>query len=78
MRSIDITIEDVKKIFQDMFKQHQEALTKKQEEMFRSHENSIMQLISGNTTLRNRDLTISGKIADLKESLKFNQEEILI
>ena len=45
MGSIDITIEDVKKIFQDMFKQHQEALTKKQEEMFRSHENSIMQLI---------------------------------
>ena len=39
-----------------MFKQHQEAITKKQEEMFRSHENSIMQLISGNTTPTNQTL----------------------
>ena len=39
-----------------MFKQHQKAITKKQEEMFRSHENSIMQLISGNTTLTNQTL----------------------
>ena len=61
MGSTNITIEDIKKIFQDMFQQHQEAITKKQEEMFRSHENSIMQLISGNTTLKIRDLTISVK-----------------
>ena len=40
----NLTIEDIKKIFQDMFKQHQEAITKKQEKIFRSHENSIMQL----------------------------------
>ena len=60
MGSTNITIEDIKKIFQDMFQQHQEAITKKQEEMFRSHENSIMQLISGNTTLIS-DLTISVK-----------------
>ena len=33
MGSTNITIEDIKKIFQDMFKQHQEAITKKQEEM---------------------------------------------
>ena len=49
MGSAHITIEDIKKIFQDMFKQHQEAITKKQEEMFRSHEKGIMQLISENT-----------------------------
>ena len=61
MGSTNIAIEDIKKIFQDMFQQHQEAITKKQEEMFRSHENSIMQLISGNTTLKIRDLTISVK-----------------
>ena len=36
MGSTNITIEDIKKIFQDMFKQNQEAITKKQEEMFRS------------------------------------------
>ena len=50
MNSTNINLEDIKKIFQDMFKQHQEA---KQEEMFRSHENSIMRLISGNTALTN-------------------------
>ena len=59
-----------------MFKQHQEAVAKKQEEMFRSHENSIMQLISGNTTLTNQRLdNLSKEIADLKESLEFTQEE---
>ena len=77
MGSTNITIEDIKKIFQDMFQQHhQEAITKKQEEMFRSHENSIMQLISGNTTLTNQRLdNLSKEIADLKESLEFTQEE---
>ena len=76
MGSTNITIEYIKKIFQDMFKQHQEVITKKQEEMFRSHENSIMQLISGNTTLTNQRLdNLSKEIADLKESLEFTQEE---
>ena len=51
-------------------------MTKKQEEMFRSHENNIMQLISGKTTLTNQRLdNLSKETADLKESLKFNQEE---
>ena len=77
MGSTNITIEYIKKIFQDMFKQHQEVITKKQEEMFRSHENSIMQLISGNTTLTNERLgNLSKEIADLKESLDFTQEKI--
>ena len=59
-----------------MFEQHQEAITKKQEEMLRSHENSIMQLISGNTTLTNQRLdNLSKEIADLKESLEFTLEE---
>ena len=76
MGSTSITIEDVKKIFKDMFKQHEEAITKKQEEMFRSHENSITLLISENTTLTNDRLdNLSKEIADLKESLKFTQEE---
>ena len=56
-----------------MFKQHQEAITKKQEEMFRSW---IMQLISGNTTLTNQRLdSLSKEIADLKERLEFTQEK---
>ena len=72
----NITIEDIKNIFQDMFRQHQEAIRKKQEEMFRSHEHSIMQLISGNTTLTNQRLdNLSKEIADLKESREFTQEE---
>ena len=54
MGSTNITIEDIKKIFQDMFQQHQEAVTKKQEQMSRSHENNIMQLISGNTHNTNK------------------------
>ena len=50
-----------------MFKQHQEAITKKQEQMFRSHENSIMQLISRNAPLTNQRLeNLSKEIADLK------------
>ena len=76
MGSTNITIEYIKKIFQDMFKQHQEAITKKQEEIFRSHENGIMQLISGNTTLTSQRLdNLCKEIADLKESLEFTQEE---
>ena len=62
MVSTNIIIEDIKKIFQDMFKQHQEAITKKQEKIFRSHENSITELISGNTTLTNQRLDNSVKI----------------
>ena len=72
MGSTNITIEEIKEIFQDMFKQHQEAITKKQEEMFRSDENSIVQLISGDATLTNQRLdNLSKDIADLKESLEF-------
>ena len=76
MGSTNISVEDIKKFFQDMFQQHQEAISKKQEELFRSHENSIMQLILGNTTLTNQRLdNLSEEIADLKESLGFTQEE---
>ena len=44
--------------------------------MFRSHENRIMQLISGNTTLTNQRLdNLSKGMKDLKEILEFTQEE---
>ena len=44
--------------------------------MFRSHENRIMQLISGNTTLTNQRLdNLSKGIKDLKDILEFTQEE---
>ena len=44
--------------------------------MFRSHENSIMQLISGKKTLKNQRLgNLSKETADLKEILESTQEE---
>ena len=59
-----------------MFKHHQEAITRKHEETLRIHENSIMQLISGNTALTNQGLdNLIKEIAGLKQSLEFFQEE---
>ena len=76
MGSTNRTIEDIRKIFHYMFKHYQEAITEKEEKMFRSHENSIMQLTSGNTTPTNQILdNLSEAIADLEESLEFNQGE---
>ena len=46
--------------------------------MFRSHENSIIQLILGNRTLRNQIISLdnlSKETVDLKESLEFTQEK---
>ena len=44
--------------------------------MFKSHQNSIMQLVSWRTTLVNQGLNhLSKDIADLKESLEFTQGE---
>ena len=71
-----------------MFKQNQDAITKKSNKMFRKHGKSIMQLISGNATLAKtiRDLSkiikdyqrlddLSKDIFDLKEGLQFNLEK---
>ena len=46
--------------------------------MFRSHENSIIQLILGNRTLRNQIISLDNlrkETVDLKESLEFTQEK---
>ena len=46
--------------------------------MFRSHENSIIQLILGNRTLKNQIISLdnlSKETVDLKESLEFTQEK---
>ena len=78
MGSTNIVTENIKKIFRDMFKQHQEAIAKntKHKKMFRNYEKSIMQLISGNATLTNQRLDNFSKYnAELKESLEFTQEE---
>ena len=78
MGSTNIVTENIKKIFRDMFKQHQEAIAKntKHKKMFRNYEKNIMQLISGNATLTNQRLDNFSKYnAELKESLEFTQEE---
>ena len=59
-----------------MFKQHQEAITEKQEEIFRSNESSIMQLISGNTAQTSQTLdNLSREIEDLQEFLELTEEQ---
>ena len=60
---------------EDMLKHHQEAF-EKHEKIVRSHENNIMQMISGNKTQTNKRLhNLSKEIAGLKESLKFTQKD---
>ena len=59
-----------------MFKQHQEAITEKQEEIFRSNESSIMQLISGNTAQTSQTLdNLSRETEDLQEFLELTEEQ---
>ena len=58
-----------------MLKHHQEPF-KKHEKMVRSHENNIMQIISGNKAQTNKRLhNLSKEIAGLKESLEFTQKD---
>ena len=72
-----IAINDVKSIFEEMFKQHEIFMTKRNEEMFKQQENSLMQIISGNTQLTNQRLdALTKDITDLKESLQFTQNEV--
>ena len=58
-----------------MLKHHQEAF-EKHEKMVRSHENSIMQMISGSKTQTNMRLhNLSKETTGLKESLEFTQKD---
>lgn len=76
MESNNIVIEDIKKIFRDMFKQHEETITKKVRGNVKKPWKNIMQLISGNTTLANQRFSNPSKeIADLKEFLEFTEGE---
>ena len=60
---------------EDMLKHHQEAF-EKHEKMVRSHENNIMQMISGNKAQTNKRLhNLSKEIAGLKESLELTQKD---
>ena len=72
MESTNITLEYIKKIFQDIQTTPRSYYEKTRGNL---HEYSIMQLILGNTTLTNQRLdNLSKEIARLEQSLGFTQE----
>ena len=79
MTTKDVTIEDIKVIFEKTLKEHEVSIVQKNQEMFQKQEQSILALISGNNLLTNqRTDNLSKDINDLKESLEFSQNEYMI
>ena len=59
-----------------MLKEHNASIIQKNQEMFDEQEQSILALISGNSSLTNQRLgRLSKGINDLKESLEFSKFE---
>ena len=59
-----------------MLKEHNASIIQKNQEMFDEQEQSILALISGNSSLMNQRLgRLSKGINDLKESLEFSKSE---
>ena len=76
MTTKNLTMEDIKVIFEKMLKEHEASIVQKNQEMFHKQEQSILALISGNNSLTNQRLdNLSKDINDLKESLEFSQNE---
>ena len=76
MTTKNLTMENIKVIFEKMLKEHEPSIVKKHQEMFHKQEQSILALISGNNSLTNQRLyNLSKDINDLKESLEFSQNE---
>ena len=76
MTTKNFTMEDIKVIFENMLKKHEVSIVQKNPEMFHKQEQSILALISGNNSLTNQRLdNLSKDINDMKESLKFSQNE---
>ena len=76
MTTKNLTMEDIKVIFEKMLKEHVASIVQKNQEMFRKQEQSIVALISGNNSLTNQLLNnLSKDINDLKETLEFSQNE---
>ena len=72
----NLTLEDIKVIFEKMLKEHEAPVVQKNQEMFHKQEQSILALISGNNSLTKQRLdNLSKDINDLKESLEFFQNE---
>ena len=71
MTTKNLTMEDIKVIFEKMLKEHEASIVQKNQEMFHKQEQSILALISGNNSLTNQRLdNLSKDINDLKESLE--------
>ena len=76
MMTKNLTMEDIKVIFEKMLKEHEASIFQKNKEIFHKQEQSILALISGNNSLTNQRLdNLSKHINELKESLEFSQNE---
>ena len=54
MTTKNLTMEDIKVIFEKMLKEHEASIVQKNQEMFHKQEQSILALISGNNSLTNQ------------------------
>ena len=76
MTTKNLTMEDIKVIFEKMLKEHEASIVQKNQEMLHKQEQSILALIPGNNSLTNQHLdNLSKDINDLKASLEFPQNE---
>ena len=56
MTTKNLTMEDIKVIFEKMLKEHEASIVQKNQEMFHKQEQSILALKSGNNSLTNQRL----------------------
>ena len=54
MTTKNLTMEDIKVIFEKMLKEHEASIVQKDQEIFHKQEQSILALISGNKSLTNQ------------------------
>ena len=70
-------MEKIKELLEEILKNYEEKIIKANNEMFKKHKASLINLISGNTTLTNQRLNaFSRDISDRKESIQFMQDGI--
>ena len=76
MTTKNLTMENIKVIFEKMLKEHETSIVQENLEMFHKQVQTILALISGNNSLTNQLLdNLSKNINDLKESLELSQNE---
>ena len=76
MTTKNLTMEDIKVIFEKILKEHETSIVQENLEMFNKQVQTILALISGNNSLTNQlPDNLSKDINDLKESLELSQNE---